>query len=627
MIPYHTIYHTIPYIIPYTIPYTIPYHTILYHVIPYRTAPCRAVPFKITIPFTIPPIQPYVTNTITYLLLRNNRSNSIECLLCPYGGRCTKGLRALPNFWGYQIHTKPPTIQFSRCPTGYCCQGSSSPKGCFPYDTCNTGRRGRLCGVCMPGYTETLFTPSCRKSEKCTDYWFWPLAVIFVLGFTLYLIIQPDIPGILYRSIIWFRSKPPQITELGSTDFRIKNVSEHVSVSGLERIVFFYYQAMDIISIQGSYNTIWDNHLTQFVVGIFNFDMRLNRQGFACPFPGLDPVSKLLFHTLGVFSVLFAIPCIFLFHKAMSLYFSNQTPKNGLYLSVFLKSVILGYTVLARKSLTLLQCVVVNGVNCLFVNCNIECYTWWQQLIGTLVLIYFFPFVLVLFFGAKKLYKKQISVVHFFFACLFPLPFLSYWFLNRHRLNGNILPDTDGRTAVTSILIGSYRVPDHVSAGAIHWESVLIGRMLLLILAFVLIMDPLLKALTLLLCCIINLSLHIYVRPYERIFDNRVETISLFCLVLTAMFNLPFMAYLSEGVVPTGPISHVMDVFMWCQVVLIGFLPVVCVLLVVVALFSQAARLVFLLTKGVRFVCACLSSCRCFGKSRTHGELDDSLIT
>ena len=508
---------------------------------------------------------------------------------------------------------------------GYCCQGSSSPKGCFPYHTCNTGRHGRLCGECMPGYSETLFTPACRKSEKCADYWFWPLAAIFVMGFTLYLIIQPDIPGILYRSITW--SSPPQVTELSSTDSPAENVTEDISVPGLERIVFFYYQAIDIISIQGFYNKILDNHLTQFVVGIFNFDMRLNREGFACPFPGLDPVSKLLFHTLGVFSVLFAIPCIFLLHKAMSLCFSSRTPQNGLYLSAFLKSVFLGYTVLARKSLTLLQCVVIDGVNCLFFNCNIQCYTWWQTLIGTLVLIYFFPFVLVLYFGAKKLYKKQISVVHFFLACLFPLPFLSYWFLNRRHLNDNIVTDTRGRTAITSILIGSYRVPDHVSAGAIYWESVLIGRILILILASVLIRDPLLKALALLVCCIFNLSLHIHVRPYERILDNRVETISLFCLVLTAMFNLPFMAYLSEGVVPTGPISHVMDVFMWCQVVLIGFLPVLCALLVIVAIFSQAAKLVFFFTKGVRFVCTCFSSCPCFGQSRTNDELDDPLIT
>ena len=498
---------------------------------------------------------------------------------------------------------------------GYCCQAKGGRKGCVPYDTCNFGRHGRLCGTCLPGFTETLFTSSCRKSEKCNDYWFWPIAVIFVLGFTLYLIIEPDIPATLYRSITWFRSNPPQVAEPDSP-----------SQSGLERIVFFYYQAIDILTVQSSNNIVWDNHFTQFTVGLFNFDTRLNREGFACPFPGLNPVSKFLFHTLGVFSVLFAIPLIFILHKTMSLCFPFRSPKNGVYLSAFLKSVFLGYTVLARNSLTLLHCVTVEGVDCLFVNCNIECYTWWQKLIGTLVLIYFLPFVLVLFFGAKKLYRRQITVAHFFFACLFPVPFLSYWFLNRRHLGEEIVPDMGGQTAITSVLIGSYRIPDHVSPGAIYWESVMIGRMLLLILAAVLVKDPFLSSLALLLLCIINLSLHIYVLPFERVLHNRAESISLFCLVLMAVFNLPFMAYLSEGVLPAGPMSHVMDVFMWCQVVLVGFLPLICVLLLFVAIFSQCARLMFFLTKGIRFAFSCLASSRCFGRNRPRGELDDPLM-
>ena len=578
--------------------------------------------------------------TIDRGVYRNNSSHSVKCLLCPYGGRCVKGLQVLPNFWGYKIQMDPPTIQFSRCPIGYCCEPTPSQKSCFPYNICKSGRHGRLCGACKPGYTETLFTTSCRKSEKCKDYWFYPIAAIFVLIFSLYLIIQPDIPGFLYRNISWFRPKPPQVTEiratndlseeiqvsyLNSDDSRTEDVSKNTTNS-LERIVFFYYQAIDILSVQGSYNATWDSHLTQFTLGLFNFDIRLNKEGFACPFPGLKPVSKLLFHTLGVFSVLFAIPCIFLLDNAVSVCFSNRTPKIGLYLSAFLKSVFLGYTVLAKKSLTLLQCVTVDGVNCLFVDCNIECYTWWQTLIGTLVLIYFFPFVVVLFFGAKKLYKKQISVVHFFLACLFPLPFLSYWFLHRRHLRNEIVADASGRTAVTSILIGSYRVPDHVSNGTIYWESVLIGRMLLLILAAVLIKEPFLKSFTFVLLCIINLSVHIFFHPYERAFDNYAETISLFCLVLMAMFNLPFMAYLSEGVVPSSPMSHMMNIFSWCQVVLVGFLPFVCVLLVLLAFVSQAVRLVFYLTKGLRLAFTCSSSCRFVGRRRHQDERGDPLI-
>ncbi|XP_028403814.1 uncharacterized protein LOC114526414 [Dendronephthya gigantea] len=484
---------------------------------------------------------------------------------------------------------------------GYCCQIAGKKKGCVPYNTCYHGRYGRLCGACMTGLTETLFTPSCRKPEKCKDYWFWPVAGVFVLGFTLYLLIQPDIFGIMYRYITWFRSAIPTDVEPEST-----------SISGLEHIVFFYYQSVDILTVQSSKNFVWNNHFTQFTVGLFNFDPRLNRDGFACPFPGLNPVSKLLFRALGVVSVLFAIPFIFLLHKVASLFLPLRPPKIAVYLSAFLKSVLLGYNVLARKSLTLLHCVTVDGVNCLFVNCNIECYTWWQNLILTLVFIYFLPFVFVLFFGAKKLYGRHISVTHLLLAFIFPLPYLSYWFLNQRRLRERIMPDTDGRNAVSLILIGPYRVPDHVSAGAIYWESVLIGRMVVLVIVAVLVKDPFLSSLALLLLCIMNILLHIYVRPYKSVSDNRAEGISLFCLVLMALLNLPFMAYLSEGVLPAGPMSRVMEVFTWCQNFLVCFLPLICVALVIVAFLSQVVRLIFFFTKSILFACTSLGSCCCW---------------
>ena len=548
-----------------------------------------------------------------YFILRYNISDSLQCLPCPYGARCTKALEALPNFWGYKIQNKPPTIQFSRCPIGYCCQPKRGRHGCVPYDTCSFGRHGRLCGECRPGFTETLFTPSCRKSEKCKDYWFWPMAVVFVLGFTFYVIIEPDISGTLYRSITWFRSTTSRCTETDST-----------SQSGMERIVFFYYQAIDILIVQCSNNIVSDSNFIQLIIGLFNFDFRFNQDGFACPIPGLSPVSKLLFHTLGVVSVLFAIPFIFLLHKAVSICFTMiRPPKNGVYLSAFLNSVFLGYTVLTRKSLTLLHCVPVDGVHCLFVNCNIECYTWWQKLISTLAFIYFMPFVLVLFFGAKKLYRSRISVAHFFLACLFPLPILSYWYINRRHLSENLVADTHGRTAITSILTGSYRVPDGISAGAIYWQSILLGRMLVLILAAVLIHDPFLRSMSVLFLCIVNLSCHIYVQPFKRVSDNRAESISLFCLVLFAMFNLPFMAYLSEGVLPAGPISNVMNVFSWCQVVLIGSLPLICIVLLIVAMFSQCTRLIFFLTRSIGLTCFASS---CLGKNQPLVQLDDSLI-
>ena len=541
------------------------------------------------------------------------KKHTIKCLSCPYGGKCMQGLQALPNFWGYWSNeTVAPRVKFSRCPLGYCCQAERHRKSCFPFNTCHNERQGRLCGECRSNFSETLFTPSCRKSENCNDFWVWPVAAIFVLGFSMYFIIQPDFVGMLWNWVTWYSR--------GNSQNNIEN--EKVFDPGYERVVFFYYQATDVLLVGGSFD-VWDKYISQFVLGIFNFEIRLNREGFACPFPGLNPVSKIFLHTLGVYSVLFALPVIFLFHCLLYFCLGREQPKTGSYLSAFIKGILLGYAVLAGKSMKLVKCVTVDGVNCLFVNCNIHCYTWWQTLLLTSVFVYFLPFVLVLYFGAYKLFDKKISVFHFILACFFPLPFLSYWFITWRAFEGKYVPDSAGREAITSLLIGSYRTPDHVNRGAIYWESVLIGRMLVLILANELIKEPFLRSLTLLLICVINLCLHVHVFPFEFLTANRAETLSLFSLVLIAIFNVPFCGYLSEGVVPSGPISKIMEIFSWGQAFLVGFLPFVCILLLLFAVVSQTVRLVCFICKCCR--CACCRICCCL-RYRGENELASPLV-
>ena len=179
------------------------------------------------------------------------------------------------------------------------------------------------------------------------------MAVFFASVFTLYVIIETAIPRILYRSITWFRSTSSWGTKPDST-----------SQSGLVRIVFFHYQVIDNTyqaglrcCVQSSNNLAWNSYFIQFIVGLFNFVFCLNWNGFACPIPGLSPVSNLLFQTLDVFSVLFAIPLIFVLHKAVS-EFAIRPPKYGVYLSPFLNCAFLVYYTDSDKlnSFTLCSC-------------------------------------------------------------------------------------------------------------------------------------------------------------------------------------------------------------------------------------------------------------------------------
>ena len=112
---------------------------------------------------------------------RLTEQNIPSCLPCPTGVSCEDIIQALSNFWGY-INSEL-SVSMIRCPDGYCCQGNETCKG---IDSCNTERRGTLCGTCDENLTESLFTPNCVYNENCrTDI----IITLFIAASLVYLIV------------------------------------------------------------------------------------------------------------------------------------------------------------------------------------------------------------------------------------------------------------------------------------------------------------------------------------------------------------------------------------------------------------------------------------------------------
>ena len=110
------------------------------------------------------------------------------CNQCPVGAKCSGKVQALPNYWGYR-NKDNDTVVMIRCPRGYCCQDDES---CQTFDSCNSNRSGRLCGVCEKGLAESLFDQTCIPVEKC-DTWFIVLLYIScIVGYGLRLMVIDD---------------------------------------------------------------------------------------------------------------------------------------------------------------------------------------------------------------------------------------------------------------------------------------------------------------------------------------------------------------------------------------------------------------------------------------------------
>ena len=105
-----------------------------------------------------------------------DRSRDFKCHNCPIGGSCKNGIVSSGNFYGYSIHDG--TVVFKTCPKNYCC----SMKDCYNIDSCRFNRVGVLCGSCVEGYQEDLFSENCIKIKDCkNNILFWILFVTMSL--------------------------------------------------------------------------------------------------------------------------------------------------------------------------------------------------------------------------------------------------------------------------------------------------------------------------------------------------------------------------------------------------------------------------------------------------------------
>ena len=323
-----------------------------------------------------------------------------KCLICPFGANCSDNIVAKRNFWGFEESYLAPALKFTICPPGYC--GTNKQTNSVGYNSCQGNRSGVLCGRCKSGYTETLYSTLCRPISKCSDYWFWPVATLYVLIMALYLTFKPPFLSWIKCQILWFKTPVPATEEL---DFN----------RGYLQIIFYFYQAGNLLLVSSSSKSLLNTYFVQSLVGLFNFQQILSSSsGFICPFPGFTVVTKRLFSTLHVFGTLVTICLLFCLHFGFQMIRGRDAPFPGPYLGGILEVLLLGYATLGSASFDLLRCVPIDSQWRLFYDGNVVCYKWWHYVLIALVVTFIIPFGFVLFWGALKSLSKNSCLLVFF---------------------------------------------------------------------------------------------------------------------------------------------------------------------------------------------------------------------
>ncbi|KAL9956301.1 hypothetical protein ACROYT_G037763 [Oculina patagonica] len=524
-----------------------------------------------------------------------NINKGTECLKCPYGATCENGdIVAKENFWGFKVLPRPPSLQFIPCPLEYC-QTTTHPVNNTYKNGCHGNRSGVLCGQCSRGYSEALYSTSCRKKEKCNNHWFWMASIIYVMVFALYVIFKPPIFSLLYRQSLWFRKTPESSQTAASPNE--DNSDKHDA--GYLKIVFYFYQVAELVMVKSPENAL---HMVPFippVIALFNFQVKTMDGSIGCPFPGLTAVTKELFMCLKFLATLLFIGVIYGIHRSISKSCHITTPSLALYLAVALETLLLGYETLADTTLKLMHCVPIGQEWRLFVDGNIQCWQWWQYLFIVFIVVFVIPLVLVLFWGSLMLSKDKVSAKEFLISCAFPLPLLLIWLFRycKKRLNGNQFEPFGGNSQdseeIKKVLHDPFRPSSNGEHGTLYWESVLTGRRFILLTIHTFSTNFMTRFVCLDCVCVLILLHHLMSRPFRNRKANLCETLSLFSLVAICTFSLAEVTYISEGLEPTGPNQSFVRVLQWIEIVVLGLLPAVACILVVFAALSQVIRALY----------------------------------
>ena len=515
-----------------------------------------------------------------------------KCLKCPYGASCENGtIKAKENFWGMEdFYSIPPSFHFFHCPSEYCSRSSHSTHYC--HNSCHGRRDGVLCGKCFDGYSEALYSNSCRKNERCNDSWFWLATMIYVAAFAVYIVFKPPIFSELLKYSLWFKYKPG-FSNLHQT--LSEDNKEHDS--GYLKIIFYFYQVAELVMIRSPEKTFHLVPIIPPIMAIFNFQVKSLNGSIGCPFPGLTVVTKELFKCVKFLGTLLSIGLIYVLHRATSETLYSAPPSMKLYLSVALETLLLGYERLADTSLKLMHCVPIDKDWRLFVDGTIQCWQWWQFLLTSFILSFIIPLVLVLFWGSLRLSKDKVTAKEFLIACAFPLPCLLFWLFREYRKKDDQqlcnVGCVDDAEEIKQVLHGPFRAGSSEDHGTLYWESVLTGRRLILLVIHTFATDPTIRFVCLSCACVIILVHHLTVRPFRERKANICEGFSLLSLVVICMFSLTEATLISHGIDATGPSKDLFSALQWIEIGLLSLAPLALCLLVAFCALSQVARLLY----------------------------------
>ncbi len=373
-----------------------------------------------------------------------SRATEINCLQCPVGAVCDRKIKVLPNYWAHKEVSG--VIRVLRCPEGYCC---SSAESCFNINSCNNNnRRGTLCGECATNFSESFFSTDCVPSSGCYT---GAVTALYTLSALAYAVFLTVIPLLKYASSALIQkwrnrfknwtvkkrmetcsnaSQDPGLAETEFPDKTCTRESDENDGTGMKYIQILFYYVQDVSLFHVSLpedNEPGKSILEQLLKFSPEFLFVYTKFSKLCFTFASAAVPKVFWFSVFGFFVMVFLLVLYLILTCISKIwrseFKDMCPKS-LVMQVFLLTILLSYQQMVKGAFALVQCVHVEGKQVLYIQGNVECYTWWQVCCQVYIFTSIIPAFLVFSHAPLLVQEGKMSVGLFVMSCLFPLPVL-----------------------------------------------------------------------------------------------------------------------------------------------------------------------------------------------------------
>ena len=556
---------------------------------------------------------------------KQETKNDVRCVRCPYGAKCTVGIQNNQGFWG--IHTAGDVVVMYQCPQEYCEQDGVLT---IAFDRCKENRVGILCGHCDEGYSESMFNTDCISNEECGWKNWWVLVVIMSYGifYLLFFMFEKDYDNfqntVREKLSVEKEADKKEETPERTNDLNAQKESEEeeeevdVSKNGYFQIVMYFVQTAELLQVRMLMDGAWNRPkdllpdlFIEWVGTVLSFDAFALNFG-ACLFTDMAPVLKTfikIIYVLYIFGLLLLVYilsgcCCFWMKPKDRPKVTNSSGNSARILMTLISLFLYTYQSLAEYAFQLLNCVTINGDRVLFFDGNVPCMQLWQYVIIGFVVVFIFPFFIVLLFGPKLLKNRDISLGLFFLSLCLPLfmavPLILWYFkiLKPPRKEKNteeyegcaVFCRGEGDEIADEIVEQVAGVYRENLWGGVCWEGIMNLRRLVMVIFYSFITDMLIRQMMMSMACFVILILHVKVQPFFFSRSNMVEFISLCILLIMSGVNMVKAGFLQAQAIPVGKTYYILVMYEWIEVFFLAILPLLLILVLLIALVILGLR-------------------------------------